>query len=78
MTKVDIVRCKDCKWYREGNLLAPNRFCYRLKDKNGENIAYNMSEMDYCSYGERKEDKWTTATSFCRQRRRPNNGMDKR
>ena len=57
MTKVDIVRCKDCKWYREGNLLAPNRFCYRLKDNNGNNVGYNFSENDYCSRGERKENK---------------------
>lgn len=51
----EVVRCKDCKWYKEGRLLPPNKFCYRLKDNNGKSIGYNFSEMDYCSYGERKE-----------------------
>ena len=55
---VEVVRCKDCEWYREGNhFLAPTKFCYRLKDSDGKNMAYNMSEMDYCSYGRRKEDE---------------------
>lgn len=51
-----VVRCKDCKWYKEGEHLAPNRFCFRLKDANGKHIGYNFSDNDYCSHGERKED----------------------
>lgn len=45
---VEVVRCKDCKWYF-------HKFCYRCKDGNGVNIGHYASEMDYCSYGERKE-----------------------
>ena len=50
-----VVLCKDCKWYKESELLAPNRFCFRLQDGNGKHIGYNFSDMDFCSYGERKE-----------------------
>ena len=49
-----VVYCKDCKWYRESELLAPNRFCFRLKDKNGMPIGYNFADMDFCSRGERR------------------------
>ena len=52
---VKVVRCKDCKWYKEGKYLAPNKFCYRLKDRSGEHIGYNFSDDDFCSYGERRE-----------------------
>lgn len=24
------VRCKDCKWYQESKLLAPNKFCFKV------------------------------------------------
>lgn len=50
---VEVVRCKDCKWYKEGKYLAPTKFCYRLKDRSGEHIGYNFSDDDFCSYGER-------------------------
>ena len=53
---VEVVRCKDCKWYKEGKYLAPNKFCYRLKDRSGEHIGYNFSDDDFCSYGERKDN----------------------
>ena len=54
---VEVVRCKDCKWYKEGKYLAPNKFCYRLKDRSGEHIGYNFSDDDFCSYGERKDNE---------------------
>lgn len=50
-----VVYCKDCKWYRESELLAPNRFCFRLKGKDGKPVGYNFSDMDFCSYGKRRE-----------------------
>lgn len=55
---IDIVQCKDCKYYRESEHPERNgiKFCYRLKDRNGEHIGYNYSDDDFCSYGER-EDK---------------------
>ena len=56
---VPVVRCKDCKWYKEGEHLAPNRFCFRLKDANGKHIGYNFSDNDYCSHGERKDEHET-------------------
>lgn len=41
---VPVVRCKDCK-YRDGTPGQPNILCAQ------------MHEDDFCSYGERKEDK---------------------
>ena len=52
-----VVYCKDCKWYMESKVLAPNRFCYRLEDVNGNNIGYNFAPNDFCSYGERRGAK---------------------
>ncbi len=39
---VEVVRCKDCKHYREENF-----HCWLMRGK--------MSLNDYCSYGERRE-----------------------
>ena len=51
-----VVRCKDCKHYREGKVLSPNKFCFRLKGRDGKAIGYNFAEDDFCSYGERSEE----------------------
>ena len=54
---VEVVRCKDCKWYKESEFLKPIKFCYRLKHPvEDRHIGYNFSDDDYCSYGERKEN----------------------
>jgi hypothetical protein len=53
---VQVVRCKDCKWWKVSELLAPNCFCFRLMDGYGHHVGYNVSEDDYCSHGERRED----------------------
>ena len=53
---VEVVRCKDCKWYKVSKLLVPNKFCFRLKDRNGDLIGYNFSPDDFCSKGERKDN----------------------
>lgn len=50
---VEVVRCKDCKWYMESKYTPPIRFCYRLKDSNGNPVGYNFAESDFCSYAER-------------------------
>lgn len=50
-----IVHCKDCKHYREGKCFTDIKFCFRLKDKDGDPIGYSFSDDDYCSYGERME-----------------------
>ena len=53
---VPIVRCKDCKYYNRSELLAPNKFCFRLKHPTENRlIGYNFAPDDFCSYGERKE-----------------------
>ena len=55
---VPVVRCKDCKHYRESE--HPERtgikFCYRLKDSNGEHVGYNYADNDFCSYGAKMMD----------------------
>lgn len=53
-----VVRCKDCKWYKESkhSELRPMRFCYRLKNDDGVPVGYNWDDNDFCSYGERRED----------------------
>lgn len=39
--RVDVVRCKDCKYWKNGGCLTGR---------------YDLKEMDFCSWGERKED----------------------
>lgn len=54
---VPVVRCRDCKYYRVSALLAPNKFCFRLKHPVEDRpIGYNFAPDDFCSYGERKEN----------------------
>lgn len=51
-----VVRCRDCKWYQEGELLTENKFCFRLKHpKEDRRVGYNFGPEDFCSYGERKD-----------------------
>lgn len=52
-----VVHCKDCKYYRVSTMLAPNKFCFRLKHPVEDRpIGYNFAPDDFCSYGERKEN----------------------
>lgn len=54
---VPVVRCRDCKYYRVSTMLAPNKFCFRLKHPVEDRpIGYNFAPDDFCSYGERKEN----------------------
>lgn len=54
---VPVVRCKDCKYYKESVALSPQKFCFRMKDRYSEAaIGYNFAEDDFCSYGERSEE----------------------
>lgn len=50
---VKVVRCKDCKFYKASEKLAPTKFCYRLLDYDGKPVGYNFSNEDFCSYAER-------------------------
>ena len=53
---VPVTRCKDCKYYKSGKLLYPNKFCFRLKHPTENRaIGYNFGPDDFCSYGERKD-----------------------
>jgi hypothetical protein len=47
---VEVVRCKDCKHYKEGKLLGPTKFCYFYQIGTGLNTA----DDDFCSKGERR------------------------
>lgn len=52
---VELVRCKYCEYYRESELLAPNKFCYRLIHPTEDRpIGYNFSPDDFCSHGKRR------------------------
>lgn len=52
-----VVRCRDCKYYRVSTMLAPNKFCFRLKHPVEDRpIGYNFAPDDFCSYGEREEN----------------------
>lgn len=52
---VEVVRCRDCKWYMPGDLFTDIMFCHRLKKDNGKPAKYYYCEDDFCSYGERKD-----------------------
>ena len=51
---VEVVRCRDCKWYMPGDLFTDIMFCHRLKKYNVKPAKYNYCADDFCSYGERK------------------------
>lgn len=53
---VEVVRCKDCKYYREGKIWEGINFCFRLRGSDGEPVGYNFSDDDFCSRGERRND----------------------
>ena len=44
-----IVRCKDCKWYKDG-------WCYNLNTFDDEKTRGNTTGDWFCAYGERREE----------------------
>ena len=54
---VEVVRCKDCKFYQHGVIFTDTKFCCRLRNGEGKVVRYNFSDDDFCSYGERKNDE---------------------
>ena len=46
---VEVVRCKDCKYWQDNNGGYPNQNCRWMKDETPD-------DDDYCSYGERAEE----------------------
>lgn len=54
---VPVVRCKDCKYYKESRVLAPNKFCFRLNHPTEPGkIGYNFADNDFCSRGVRRNE----------------------
>ena len=51
---VEVVRCKDCKWYNFGKYFNGIKFCQRLPIY-AQNGGLNTADDDFCSYGEKKE-----------------------
>lgn len=51
---VEVVRCKDCKYYRSGKHFTDINFCQSLP-YYAEKGGLNTSDDDFCSLGERKE-----------------------
>ncbi|MDD6544863.1 MAG: hypothetical protein PUF20_10855 [Clostridiales bacterium] len=54
---VPVVRCKDCKYYRN----HPNGLCYLHTEPKENERGYSGEEVcvepdDFCSYGERREE----------------------
>lgn len=50
---VEVVRCEDCKHYKQSNV-ADRKMCCR-KDVDGTPVCYDFLPDDWCKYGERKE-----------------------
>ena len=48
MSSIDIVRCKECKYWQDNNGGYPHEECRWSKDETPD-------ADDFCSYGERKE-----------------------
>lgn len=50
---VEVVRCKDCVYYKPGKYFKDINFCQRLP-YYAEKGGLNVSDEDFCSYGERR------------------------
>ena len=50
---VEVVRCKDCKYYEEK---ANSCFCWHWDMASATEVPY-VCELDFCSYGERKDNE---------------------
>lgn len=51
---VEVVRCKDCKYYKKSE--ASNRMMCCRNDVDGWPVCYDFNPDDFCSYGERRID----------------------
>lgn len=49
-----IVRCKDCKYYKQ-SAVANRKMCFR-KDVDGVEVCYDFLPYDSCSYAKRKDE----------------------
>jgi len=52
---VEVVRCKDCKFYVEHSLFGVTQgWCERLCDEFDRSMAKGTGNDDFCSHGEKK------------------------
>ena len=52
---VEVVRCKDCKWYYK-HIANYDYCCHKNPDGRwAQNFAVIARDDDFCSYGERKD-----------------------
>lgn len=51
---VEVVRCKDCKFYTDAGTM-PNKSCCGFCTKLGAVSYYGVDATDFCSFAERRE-----------------------
>ena len=51
---VQVVRCKECKWFRTPDKKHNHSYCYRLAD-HSVYISGDTHEDEFCAWAERKE-----------------------
>lgn len=51
---VEVVRCKDCKFYTDARAM-PNKSCCGFCSRLGAISYYGVDATDYCSFAERRE-----------------------
>lgn len=52
--QTEIIRCKDCKYYKKSEA-SDRMMCWR-NDVDGYPVCYDFNPDDFCSYGERRSD----------------------
>ena len=53
---VQVVRCKECKWFRTPDKKHDHSYCYRLAD-HSVYISGDTHEDEFCSRAERREEQ---------------------
>ena len=53
---VEVVRCKDCKWFWKYKINNNYCCCRNSRDGYSQVFEVKFSENDFCSYGERKDN----------------------
>ena len=52
---VPVVRCKDCIWFKDGELFTDKKMCYRHSQIRGIGKLVTYAD-DYCSFGKTEDD----------------------
>lgn len=53
---VEVVRCKDCKWYKRKYILHRRTYSWNEHYTECSYLEAPMDDNDYCSLGERKDE----------------------